>query len=110
MPLLPVCMRNGSILTKSWLQGTAWHGPVKVFGALEALGPNHKEGGVKCWSLPLPFTIREWMGQPVCWLAYTENLGALKVTKEGSVLACTHSGVSFYFVVLFSVWALEFQD
>lgn len=50
---LPVWMRNGSIETKSWLQGTTWHGSIKVLGTVEAIGPNQEELGVTFSSLPL---------------------------------------------------------
>lgn len=31
-----------------------WHGPIKLFGTIETMGPDHQELGVKGWFLPLP--------------------------------------------------------
>lgn len=31
-----------------------WHGPIKPFGTIETMGPDHQELGVKGWFLPLP--------------------------------------------------------
>lgn len=67
LSFLPVWMRNGGILTKSWLQGTKCHGPIKLFGALEAVGPNHEYLGVKQLCLPLTLVSRN--GETTCLLA-----------------------------------------